>query len=455
MTSIRLISVKLISAIFFLTASASVSAAVSGADAAALGISLTPLGAETAGNEAGTIPAWDGGMTQPPAGYEPGTRHLDPFDGEQPLFVITAENAAQYSDNLSTGQMAMFQRYPDTFRMQVYPTHRTASYPQWIYDATVENATNATLDEAGNGVLNAAQGFPFPIPQNGLEAIWNHLLRYRGEAVQRMVGQVVPAVNGEYIEATLLESVLFAYNQPDATPESINNKLAYFLQELIAPPVAAGNAVLVHETLNQTAELRKVWTYNPGQRRVRRAPHVGYDTPGTATDGQRVADQLDMFNGAPDRYDWQLVGKKELYIPYNSYRLHSGDVTVGDIVRPGHINPDLVRYELHRVWVVEATLKEGTSHIYARRTFYLDEDSWQISVVDQYDGSGAIWRVSEAYPINYYEVPVQWLTLESVYDVQNGRYVTRGFDNQDKPYDFSVNLRIGDFKPDRLRRKGR
>ena len=27
-----------------------------------------------------------------------------------------------------------------------------------------------------------------------------------------------------------------------------------------------------------------------------------------------------MFNGAMDRYDFKLIGKKEMVIPYNAYR---------------------------------------------------------------------------------------------------------------------------------------
>ena len=438
-----------------LVVSTAVSAKITSEQAASLGAELTPLGATAVGNEAGTIPAWTGGITQPPAGYSIGMHHLDPFQADQPLFEINAGNVTQYSDNLTPGQIAVFERYPETYRMLVYPSRRSASYPQRVYDKTIENATSATLAEDGNGVVNATEGVPFPIPQNGLEAIWNHLLRYRGDGMRRVVGQAAPTVDGRYVPVTLVEEALFPYHLTDATAESINNRLVYFIQELIAPPAAVGNIILAHETLNQIAEPRKIWIYNTGQRRVRRAPNTGYDTPGTAADGQRTVDQLDMFNGAPDRYDWNIVGKKELFIPYNSYRLHSNQIATDDIIQVGHINTDLARYELHRVWIVEATLKEGATHIYPRRTFYIDEDSWQISVVDQYDGSGEIWRVSEAHLINYYEVPVIWDTLTTIYDVQNGRYLVRGLDNEHETYDFTVDYKPSHFKPERLRRRGR
>jgi hypothetical protein len=430
-------------------------AKVPDAEAAKLKGELTPLGAIKAGNAEGTIPAWTGGITTPPSGYTPGTHHLDPFATDKPLFKITAQNLAQYEAKLSPGQIAMLKRYPDTWFLTVYPTQRSGSLPQRLYDAAIANSTSASLVEDGNGVLSAREGIPFPIPQNGLEAIWNHLLRYRGDTVVREVGQVAPTAGGSYTMVRIADETLWAYMQKGATLESINNRLAYFIQTVTAPPRLAGTILLVHETLNQKLEPRDAWTYNPGQRRVRRAPNVAYDNPGTASDAQRTSDQLDMFNGAPDRYDWKLVGRKELYVPYNNYKLHSDKVNESDIIKAGHINPELTRYELHRVWQVEATLKAGTSHIYKRRTFFFDEDSWQAVVVDQYDNRDQIWRVSEAYPINYYEVPLIWDTLQVHYDLQNGRYLAFGLNNESKVEKFNVPLDEGNFSPDALRREGR
>ena len=430
-------------------------AKVTAAEAGRLGAELTPLGAEKAGNDAGTIPAWEGGIRKPPAGYRPGERLVDPFPDDKPLFTITADNFKRYEANLTPGQIAVLQRYPKTYRMPVYQTRRTASLPPRIYERTIANATTAMLTEDGNGVVNAAEGVPFPIPANGLEAIWNHLLRYRGKSVRTTSGQAAPTADGSYVMVQIREQVLWGYHQPGATTENIDNKLAYFLQEVLSPPRMAGTLVLVHETLNQAAEPRKAWVYNPGQRRVRRAPNVGYDNPGTASDGQRTNDQADMYNGAPDRYDWTLVGKRELYIPYNSYKLASDRYRFDDILKPGHINPDMTRYELHRVWVVEARLRGGTRHIYPRRTFYLDEDSWQIAVVDQYDARGAIWRVSQAYIVNHYNVPVLWTTGFSIYDLQNGRYLVKGLTNEYGAPRFDLPLSRSTFMPQALRRRGR
>lgn len=436
-------------------AAGSVLAKVPAEEAARLAQDLTPLGAIRAGNDEGSIPAWDGGIRAPPDGYRPGMHHPDPFAGDQVLFTITADNVRQYADKLSPGQIAMLERYPDSWRMPVYPTRRSASLPQRIYDRTIANATTAELTADGNGVIHAGEGVPFPIPRNGLEAVWNHLLRYRGRSVHRQTAQVTPTASGAYTEVRIDEKAIFLYSQPGATTESIDNHLGYFLQAVMAPPRLAGSILLVHETLNQKAEPRQAWTYNPGQRRVRRAPNVAYDNPGTASDGQRTSDQLDMFNGAPDRYDWQLVGRRELYIPYNNYRLHSDRLTDAQIIEPGHINPDDTRYELHRVWEIDATLKEGDHHIYARRVFFLDEDSWQIVVADHYDSRGQIWRLAEAYTINYYENPLLWETLFCVYDLQNGRYLAFGLNNELPVDEFDIDLDPGDFTPDALRRLGR
>ena len=419
--------------------------------AADLGGALTPLGAIQAGNADGTIPAWTGGVTAPPAGFVPGMNHPDPFDDDEPLFSITASNLDAYADRLPAGSQAMLRQYP-TFRIDVYPTRRSASFPQRIYDAAIVNAGNATLTQGGNGVSGAREAVPFPIPDNGLEAIWNHLLRYRGDAVSQRIGQANPTVGGSYTMIMIEQDILFPYAQPGGSDGNIS---AYFLQEVVAPARLAGEILLVHETIDQLAEPRTAWTYNPGQRRVRRAPNIAYDNPGTASDGLRTSDNLDLFNGAPDRYDWDLVGRQEMYVPYNAYRLHSSDLEYDDIIAPNHLNPDHLRYELHRVWVVDATLKAGTSHIYSRRTFYLDEDSWQILAVDHYDSRGQLWRVGEVHGINYYEVPTFWTTMDVIYDLQSGRYTALGFDNQERQYDFTVEYDAGDFTPDTLRRRGR
>ena len=216
----------------------------------------------------------------------------------------------------------------------------------------------------------------------------------------------------------------------------------------------AGTAFLVHEPMDQIKTPRQAWTYNTGQRRVRRAPNVAYDSPGTASDGLRTADDFDMFNGSPNRYNWELKGKKEIYIPYNSYKLHSDILKYHDILKAGHINPEHVRWEKHRVWVVEATIKDGLRHLYSKRTFYIDEDSWQIHLVDMHDNRDELFRHAVAYCINYYDILTHWSTLEVYHDFNSRRYLAMGLDNEEKMYEFNQEFTDRDFTPASLRREG-
>lgn len=437
----------------FALGSGSAAAAVDSAQAAKLGKELTPIGATVAGNADGAIPAWEGGITSPPAAYKPGSFHPDPYADDKVLFSITAQNYKEYADKLSAGQQAMFAKYP-SFRMDVYPTRRSASFPQRTYEYTIKNATTARLTEDGDGVLDAAEGVPFPIPQSGAEVIWNHKMKYKGVSADRWTNLAPVTAGGQFNLVKIREQFMGLYYKPGNTIADINNMLLYFYQSVEAPARLAGQVLLVHESLNQAAQPRKAWVYNPGQRRVRLAPNVAYDNPGTAADGLRTSDMTDMFNGALDRYDFKLVGVKEMYVPYNSYKAHSDKSKVSDMIRPGHIDPDYLRYELHRVWVVDATLKPGMRHMNPRRTFYLDEDSWQILVLDHYDQQGQVWRYSEAPSINFYEVPVFWTTMENHHDLQSGRYLATGVDNQDSPPNFSFQSSLENYTPQALRTRG-
>ncbi len=450
---LRLERVSLGGVLLLAWATSAISASTTPEQIARLGADLTPLGAEKSGNQEGTIPAWDGGITMSPAGYEPGDHHPDPYADDEVLFTITAENLSHHTDKVTPGHQAMLMTY-DTFKMKVYPTRRSASFPQRIYDATREVAATAELVRGGNGVAGSINGIPFPIPTSGLEVIWNHLLRFRGDRVTRNIGQATPTRGGRYTLVKFLDEFIVRYSHAGVTEEELANKLAFFKQKVLAPARLSGGILLVHETLDQVAEPRSAWSYNPGQRRVRRAPNVAYDNPGTASDGLRTTDNFDMFSGATDRYDWNLVGKQEMYVGYNSYKLHSDALKYEDILTPLHINPDHLRYELHRVWVVDATLKEGARHLYKRRTFYFDEDSWQILHVDQYDNRDQLWRVSEGHVINYYEVPTLFTTLEVHTDLQAGRYLAIGLDNEAPMYDFSSQVTTADFTPGALRREG-
>ena len=426
-------------------------AELSAADLATLGTTLTPIGAEKAGNAAGTIPAWDGGITKVLPGFKDGGSYPDPYASDKPLFTIDAASAAKYKDNLTEGQMAMLKKYAD-YKMVVYPTRRSAAFPQCHYNETKECAAKAKLSAGGNGVTGCNGGIPFPIPKDGLEAIWNSELRYTGDTFAQNWAQAAVTRTGDYALVKFEYEYDFSYgncSKPAAQREP-NKKLNY-LQSTTAPARLAGQILLVHETVDQAKEPRSAWTYNPGQRRVRLAPNVAYDNPGTAADGLRTNDDFGMFNGATDRYNWKLVGKKEIYIPYNSYRLSDPKLKYSDLLKPGHINTDLARYELHRVWVVDATLKTGTSHIYARRMFFLDEDSWAVVAVDKYDGRGELWRYAEWHNENWYNVPMWFGTVEIHNDLQSGRYIAMGLRNEETKIYEPIKRTAGDYNPNSLR----
>ncbi|AXQ31108.1 DUF1329 domain-containing protein [Solimonas sp. K1W22B-7] len=429
-------------------------AAASPEEAGALGKTLTPIGAEKAGNADGSIPAWDGGLTKPVAGFVAGGFYPDPYASDKPLFTINATNLAQYKDKLSPGQQALLKRYPD-WSMTVYPTRRSAAWPAGIYEETRQNATKVQLASGGNGFTGTTGGFPFPIPKSGVEAVWNHIAGYRGDTYAESWSQAAITTGGDYTLVNFDYEYDYVYANQQKKPEQREeNLLLRFLQVVNAPPRLAGGLILVHEYTDQVAQPRKAWTYSPGQRRVRLAPNVAYDNPGTAADGLRTNDDFYMFNGATDRYDWKLVGKKELYVPYNAYKLNGNTLKFEDVLKKGHINPEHVRYELHRVWMVEAVLKPGTSHIYKRRTFYIDEDSWKILVADKYDNRDQLWRVDEQHTSTFYDVPFVQDGVEVKHDLQSGRYLAMRLRMGEKKVYDRISRTPADYTPDAVRTRG-
>ncbi|HZP11090.1 MAG TPA: DUF1329 domain-containing protein [Nevskiaceae bacterium] len=376
------------------------------------------------------------------------------LDSIKPLYVVTNANLAQYKSQISVGHLAMFATYPD-YKMIVYPTARNAFYPDEILKATIANATRATL-VGTDDVQNAQLGFPFPIPKSGAEPLWNHKLKFRGSAVKRFNNQAIVAADGSYKISKLIEDVKFKYASLKEPATTGQRKIfALYLQEVLSPPRVAGQIILVHETAGGAGNSRAAWIFSPGLGRVNRAPDVGYDNPSVGSDGEQFNDQVDVFNGALDRYDWKLLGKKEVLIPYNSWLLNSPTFKYKDIIRAGHINQDLARYELHRVWVVEATLRQGTRHRFGKRRFYIDEDSWAIASVDCYDDRGELWKVQEAHLITVPFIPTTTGIPEIIYDLQSKRYFITALTNEDAISDFETSYTDDFFSPGTLQRKAR
>ncbi len=439
---------RLIVLTFGALAATGVAAKVTPEEAAKLsieGTELTPMGAIRAGNADGSIPAWDGGIKTPPPGYKEGGWYIDPYANDKVLFTITAQNYQQYADKLSPGQIVMLKKYPDSYKLNVYPSHRSASFPKDVYENSIWNATNTEFCNPPRGPNREGRcierahyrpGIAFPIPNNGPEAMWDHTFYWFGKYFIQTLYGFNAFADGNYADFSTRERWIVPANMnPEEIPKgdvfTRNGGAAWcFSQETLAPPRSAGSifgGCNYFETTDFDAYL-----YVPGQRRVRKAPELGfYDSPSTNSDGQRTADSrnLGAMTGDEEWYVW-TAQRKEMFIPYNSYRITQPGITFKDLVRVGHINSDFVRYELHRVWAIEGKLKPGFRHLSPHRIVYADEDSWAAGAADMYDARDELWRVSEAYLINFYNVPmVQWWGDDHA-DVISGRHASNtGFPN--------------------------
>lgn len=397
------------------------SAAVTNEQAAKLKAELTPLGAERAGNKDGTIPAWDGGAAK-------GEWNKDLFPQEKPRLQISAKNVDEHADKLSEGVQALLKKYPESFRLDVYPTHRTGAAAAWVYDATFKNATRAKLANDGMSVEGAYGGIPFPIPASGQEAMWNHLLRVRPESVTSVSRNLVVSANGTRTLASEQRvDVQSPYYMEDGSVEKWNGDYFSGRNQQTAPPFKAGESLVIRDSIDPKAG-RQAWQYLVGQRRVRRAPTVGYDTPDFVSSGANYFDEVGGFFGALDRYEWKLAGKKELYVPYNENGFLAAPTD--QAFSAHHLNPDHLRWELHRVWVVEATLANGKRHAVPKRRYYLDEDTWVVLLVDGYDASGKLWRVVHTLPFVIADGPAISTDSTVIYNLQAGSWaMANGFND--------------------------
>lgn len=403
-------------AIVAATSSFSVFAAATAEEAAKLKTTLTPLGAERAANKDGSIPAWEGAYTKELPGAAEG-KHPDLYPSEKPVIQISGKNAAEFSGKLTEGTMALLKKYP-SFRIDVYPTHRTAGAPQWVYDNTFKAATQAKLTADGNSFSGAWGAVPFPIPKSGNEVMWNHLVHPRPTSSSLNFRVLVGASDGSRTLATLgILDEFWSYYQKDGSAEKFKDTYAFIRFNTTAPAYKAGEAVLVHESLDMSKE-PQAWQYMVGQRRVRRAPTVSYDTPDFMVSGTSYFDELQGLRSRLDRYNWKLVGKQELYVPYNTNRFLS--TPEDKAFMPYHSNPDNVRWELHRVWVVEANLAQGKRHAVPKRRFYIDEDSWACLLADGYDAEGKLWRTSQVFNMVMPEAQMHAANTTLVYNLQAG-----------------------------------
>ncbi|HUP90626.1 MAG TPA: DUF1329 domain-containing protein [Solimonas sp.] len=410
---------------------------------------FTPVGAERPGNADNSIPPWNGGLGRGewPAAYKAGAKLADPYPNEQPIFTITSANLGQYRDRLSKGHQALFARYPG-YTMPVYTTHRSVAFPQAIYDATHANMGKARL--AGADALEKARlGFPFPRPQSGVEIMWNHRVRYRGDTSAAVFTQAVVRTSGEVQEKSKGSFRVFHRYSNVRDPVDIAQKNiivygTYFISESGRSP---DYVVLFHETANSLKDPRNLWVLIAKLGRMMRIPPVGYDFPMPSTQSLALVDMIDMYNGPFDRYVWKLVGKREVYLPYNAYRLSDGRYKNAQLLKGGHFNQDGTRYELHRSWVIEATERQGRKHLFGKRTYYVDEDSWNIVLVENQDHEGNLWRFQEGHLLPLYDIQAAYAYPTLVYDLKDGRYLASGLLSEEAPVQYNLPMTENEFLP--------
>jgi hypothetical protein len=380
---------------------------------------LTPMGAERAANKDGSIPAWDGKAVDTKPGAD--NKRPDPYAAEKPIASITNANVAQYADKLSDGTKALLAKLPG-LRIDVYPSHRSAVFSQAIYDAVAANATRAKLTNGGLTVEGAYGGIPFPVPKNGHEALWNHMLSYRGQLTTFTADKYVMTANGDRVLTNRQKtSLAYPYYDPKGKADGFSGEWARARLDVTEPPANAGQALMTIDYVDNYSKPKDGWQYVPGQRRVRKSPSLVYDTPDASAAGLANFDDVSLFIGAQDRYEVKLIGKKEIYIPYNNNGLFRKPVNA--VIGKGALNPDAVRWELHRVWVLEASLAKDKRNVAAKRRLYLDEDTWQAVLADTWDAQGKLWKTGQAFTLLAGDEPSASTLSYTWFDLLSGGWV--------------------------------
>lgn len=409
-----------------LLAAGTTQAAVSPQEAAELGKTLTPWGATIAGNEAGTIPAYTGGLptSTNPEGFEADSGYwANPYPDDKPLFVITGQNVDQYADQLSEGTKALLKRFPDTYKVPVYPTRRSANYPDWINQNSIANATRCKTIEDGLAVEGCFGGIPFPIPKTGNEVVWNAQLAYKGPSlITSGQGWYVDANGSKVLTAGVSNRGESQYYNKELDVEKFASIGLYLTQLNIynAPARNVGEGNLQKFYVNPIKNPNATWGYSPGQRRVRRSPDAEYDFPVSTSGGAMLYDEIYMFSGKQDRYDIKYLGVKEMFIPYNNYDWMQA--TAEELLMPNHPNPDVMRWELHRVHVVELTLKPGMRHVQPKRRLYYDEDIRNAGMSDAWDASGKLAKSIYTPSYQLYDKQIPHGSSFWMYDFATGVY---------------------------------
>ncbi|MGH8504542.1 MAG: DUF1329 domain-containing protein [Stenotrophobium sp.] len=419
---------------------------------------LTCIGAEREGSKDGVAAytgKYDGkwpGMKHPDGsgGFEPG-----PYADEKPLFTITAQNMAQYAEKLTEGEKALLKKYPTAYRMNVYPSHRDFAYPKWTCDVNKKNAVTSEVIHNGSGITGTTGSIPFPFPASGLEAIWNVINPPRAWTEKVIYDVADVYANGSIAWGKNKFMTMNLGTNPSERTSYQDKINSYFYTSYLLPERDKGFTAVGYQPNDFAHDATQSWQYLPGIRRVRQAPEVGFDYP-VPPAGLRTVDDDYGFNGSPDRYTWKLIGKKELYVPYNNFKINDPSVSYKDLIKPSTVNPDYERYELHRVWVIEGNLKPGVRHIYSKRIIYADEDTWLALTADNYDARGQLWRVS-IVNFFYSQQSHEYHRGATIYhDLSSGAYEATYLSNGSGDHWWQVNtpLRPSMFSPEAAARGG-
>jgi hypothetical protein len=432
-----------------------ISKARAAADPSLLTTTLTPLGSERAGNADGSIPAWTGGYTTLPSGWQPGQSMPDFFADDQPVVVIDSSNMAEHADRLSEGTMAMMKKYG--FSIKVYPTHRTACAPQWVYDNIAKNATAAQPVAKGItwGFTNAYGGIPFPIPDTsdplmaGAQIIWNHNARWWGYSFESTPYSIVVNNGAPVVSAYSQTQYTFPYYDQGGSLATYSGLISKQIAMQLAPANIRGQQIDSWIYSDPSQHPEDVWEVLQGQGRIRKAPEVSYDTPSQFLDGVTNYDEYYGFNNSLQKYQWKYITKKEMYIPYNNNAL--ANAPYQQALLPHFVNPDLVRWELHRVWVVEATLAPGERNVLARRMLYVDEDTYTCAFVDAWDANDNLFHVNHVYQWVRPDAPGSMYFNNAIFNLQTDDYAVASgpFNEQAHPsVYFDKHFPETDFNPE-------
>jgi hypothetical protein len=433
---------------------AAVRAAVSSEEAKALGTTLTEFGAIKAANADGSIPAYQGGLMAIPAAQRPA--YLAAMAAEKPLFSVNAGNMARYAALLSEGTKALMQKYP-SFRLDVYSSQRTMSYPDWVLRNTVRSATTVRLvgNIPGDGIDGGIGGIPFPIPKNGYEALWNHALKYQGEEYDIRFTQYLTDSTGRSTMVGDLRQVLVNRYYEKGRSALEDNWFSKSLVTFYGPASSVGTKILIWSPLNYGHQDQRTWIYTPGLRRTRLAPEQSHDSPSPSISGALLYEEQQMYFGRLDRFEFELKGRREMLIPYNNWQWRSQ--AFAKVWGKDHALPDGQRWERHRVWVVEGRLRPGARHFFHRRVFYIDEDSWTIVASEAWDGGGQMFRVAFAHLAFQDDRPGVPPPAQTFYDLSKGSWVGVGWTGDSGGFARTFESRSRDnphFTPDAMAASG-